>query len=244
MKATAAIGFSICLVILATGCAGKKVALERGWVGGDFLVAKRPSWNVPADDPKIVPALPKELASTQKSAIFVSQVYSNTPLAVAGFHAGDLILGIDHRQVEKLPSFHKIIDHHRPGSTVSVSVFRNGKIEDRPVTIGRETYKSWKSFTIGFGISGTLQVDLIPNPDFSLIVLGYYKNPHRVELHSPRSEFISSIKRKEDQKKSDEAGTFTSQKWESWLAIFSVGGYKSVLSQEIVEPEQAASVRP
>ena len=33
---------SMCLALLATGCASNKVIQQRGWIGGEFLVAKRP----------------------------------------------------------------------------------------------------------------------------------------------------------------------------------------------------------
>ena len=89
MKTITAVVSSVCLTLLATGCGSNKIAQQRGWIGGGFLVAKRPSWRVPGGDPQVVPALPKQLESKQKAGIFVSEVYSNTPLALIDHSAGE-----------------------------------------------------------------------------------------------------------------------------------------------------------
>src|SRR5437773_613240 len=115
MKAMTVI--SMLLALLAPGCASNKAACQRGWIGGEFLVAKRPSWRVSSGDARVVPALPKQLDGKQKAGIFVSEVYSNTPLAAAGLRAGDLILEVDGQPIEKLNAFHKLIDGCKPGST-------------------------------------------------------------------------------------------------------------------------------
>src|SRR2546430_2133460 len=193
MKTITAVVSLMCLALLATGCAANKVAQQRGWIGGGFLVAKRPSWRVPGGDPQVVPALPKQLESKQKEGIFVSEVYRNTPLALAGHSVGVMILAVNQQPVEKLATFRQIIDGCKPGSTIALNVFRDGEAQDRKVTVGRETYKNWHDFAIGLVISGTLIVDLIPNPDFSLIALGYSRNQQRGELHSPRNEFIRQL---------------------------------------------------
>ncbi len=244
MKTITSIVSSICLALLATGCASNKIAQQRGWIGGEFLVAKRPSWRISGGDPQVVPALPKQLEGKQKAGIFVSEVYSNTPLAVAGLRAGDLILAVNQQPVEKLSAFHQLIDACKPGSTVSLNVFRDGEAQDRKVTVGRETYKNWHDFAIAIGISGTLVVDLIPNPDFSLIALGYSRNQQRGELHSPRNEFIRQINGVNQNQSTNDVGTINGESWRTWLAIFSVGGYKSILSQEMVDSAQASLARP
>src|SRR5262245_43147619 len=146
----------MCLALLTTGCASNKVIQPRGWIGGEFLVAMRPSWRISGGDAQLVPALPKQLQGNPKAAIFVSEVYSNTPLAVAGLHTGDLILAANRQPVEKLTAFQRIVDGCKPGSTISLSVFRDGETQEHRVTIGRESYKDWHAFTIGIGISSKL----------------------------------------------------------------------------------------
>ena len=234
---------SICLALLATGCASNKAVQQRGWIGGELLVAKRASWRVPGNDPRVVPTLPRQLEGKQKAALFVSEVYSNTPLAAAGLRAGDLILAVNGQPVGKLADFHGIVDGCKPGSTVSLSVFRDGEARDREVTVGRESYENWNTFAIGIGISGRLEVDLIPDPEFSLVALGYSRSRQRSELHSPRNEFIRQIN-EANRNQSTNTFAINGESWRTWLAVFSVGGHKSILSQETVEPSRAALARP
>jgi hypothetical protein len=234
---------SMCLVLLATGCGSDKVAQQRGWIGGEYLMAQRPSWRISSENAQVVPALPKQLEGKQKAAIFVSEVYTNTPLAVAGIHAGDLILAVDQQPVEKLNAFQRIIDRCKPGSTVSLSVFREGEALNHKVTIGRETYEDWHTFAIGIGISGRLEVDLIPDPDFSLIALGYSHGRQRGELHSPRNEYTRQIHEANQNQRTNKFA-ISAESWRTWLAIFSVGGSRSILSQETVESSQASFARP
>jgi len=234
----------ILLAFLVTGCSSNKAVSQRGWIGGEFFVARRASWTVPAEDAKIIPALPRQLEGKQKSAIFVSEVYSNTPLAAAGLRAGDLILSVNQRPVGKPGAFHRLIDACKPGSTLSLNVFRDGETQERRVTVGRETFKNWHTFAMAIGISGSVEVDLIPNPDFSLIALGYSGNRQRTELHSPRNEFIRQINTANQKQPDAESVAINGESWRTWLAIFNVGGHKSILSQEIVEPSQAALSAP
>jgi len=230
------------LALLSAGCASNKVAPQRGWIGGEFLVAKHASWRHSGADARIVPALPKQLEGKQKAGIFVSAVYSNTPLAVAGIRTGDLILAVNRRPVEKLNEFRQIIDGCKPGTTVSLQVFRDSAAEDRQVTVGRETYKNWHDFAIGIMVSG--RMDLIPDPDFSLVALGYSRNQQRGELHSPQTEFIRRHNGADPKEPGCDFGTIHREGWKTWLAIFSLGGYKSILSQEIVEPDLAFLTHP
>jgi hypothetical protein len=85
---------------------------------------------------------------------------------------------------------------------------------------------------------------LIPNPDFSLIALGFSRNQERGELHSPRNEFIRQINGGDQRKSNGDDGAIGGESWRTWLAIFSLGGHKSLLSQEILEPAQASLVPP
>jgi membrane-associated protease RseP (regulator of RpoE activity) len=241
MKAITIAVSSMFLVFLATGCASNKAVQQRGWIGGEFFVAKR-SFSQTSEGQPIVPAFPKQLEGKQKAGVFVSSVYSNTPLAVAGIRAGDLILAVNGHPVEKLSAFHKIIDGSKPGSTVSLALFHNGQAEDRRVIIGRETYRNYHDFAMTLQFPPSLQLDLVPNPNFSLIALGYSRNQQRAEQHSPRNEFIRRTKAA-DQKESTN-GAINGESWTTWLTIFSLGGYKTILSQETVEPSQASLTRP
>jgi membrane-associated protease RseP (regulator of RpoE activity) len=229
---------------LSGGCAANKVEQQRGWIGGEFLVAKRASGRFSGADVPIVPALPKQLEGKQKAGVFVSEVYTNTPLAAAGIRAGDLILAVNRQPVEKLAAFRQIIDGCKPGSTALLQVFRDGAAEDRQIRVGRETYRNWHHFGVGIMVSSKVELDLIPDPEFSLIALGYSRNHQRSELHSPRNEFIRQVNSANQKEPGSDSFTNNGEGWLTWLAIFSVGGHKSILSQEFAEPDQAVVAGP
>jgi hypothetical protein len=224
----------VVLVLVSAGCASQKVTHERGWVGGEFMVAQPPSWVTADDAGTTIHAFPRELVGSQKAAIFVSSVHSNTPLALAGIQVGDLILAVGAEPIESLAGFRRVIDGAQPGTTIPVTVFRQGTRQDRPISIGRETYENWKYFAVGFGLSTKLEFDLFPDPDFSLVAVGYRQDRKRVELHSPRNEFIHQTRVDKDQPSDDRSASVQGEGWRAWLAIFSLGGHKSILGQEVV----------
>jgi membrane-associated protease RseP (regulator of RpoE activity) len=232
MRTTVAHTCLTVLLLASAGCASKKVVHQRGWVGGEFTVAKPPGWVTADGAGATIYAFPRELVGSQKAAIFVSGVYSNTPLALAGIQVGDLILTIDAEPIESLPEFHRVIEGVQPGTTVPMTVFRDSARQDHLIRIGRETYQNWKTFSMGVGLSTTLELDLLPDPDFSLIALGYRQDRERTELHSPRNEFIRKTSSEGEQPTGNNAPSARSEGWKAWLAIFSLGGHKSILSQE------------
>src|SRR5260221_5125238 len=130
----------VILAVIPAGCASHQATGERGWVGGNILLAKNASLNIFDQGHQTVPAFPHELEHQQKAGLFVSEVYSNTPLARAGMSAGDLILRVNHEPVENLKTFYSIIDRSQPGSTISLTIARADRAEDRTVTIGSESY--------------------------------------------------------------------------------------------------------
>jgi hypothetical protein len=239
MRTTAAHTCFVVLLLTCAGCASKKVVHERGWVGGEFMVAKPPHWATADGAGSTIYAFPKELVGSRKGAIFVSGVYSNTPLAIAGVQAGDLILTMDAEPIESIPEFHRVIEGARPGTTIPMTVFRNGARQDHLIRIGRETYENWKTFTVGVGLSTTLELDLLPDPDFSLVALGYRQDRERTDLHSPRNEFVREIRSEGEQPSGDHSGSPRSEGWKAWLAVFSLGGHKSILTQEISDDTSA-----
>jgi hypothetical protein len=91
-----------------------------------------------------------------------------------------------------------------------------------------------------------MRISLIPDPDFSLIALGYSRRRQRGELHSPRNEFIRQINEANQNNQNQSTNNFaiSAESWSAWLAIFRVGGHRSILSQETVDRSQASFARP
>lgn len=52
---------------------------------------------------------------------------------------GDVIVAIDGQKVASQFDVSLIVNHHRPGDKVTVTVYRGGKKMDLPVTLGERT---------------------------------------------------------------------------------------------------------
>jgi hypothetical protein len=203
-------------VVFVAGCESKphpKPTLERGWIGGEYRCAGRS-------------LVPKGV----KSGVYVQQVYAGTPAEQAGLKPGDLLLAVNNQPAKCLKDFRRLVDAASPGTQAKLRVLRDGQTQELPLTIGRETYNQWHSFSLGLQASS--QFDLWPNPDFSLLPLAFYKRPvERVELRSPEVRLAKSAGKKTD---SDEPGTKSDEGWDAWFVIFGFNAHKRILAQETV----------
>ena len=194
----------LCLGVLApviTGCCSTKskeaASHHRGWIGGEY---------------KAVSMFPAGLQHTQKSALLVTALNTNTPAALAGLNEGDLILELDHQPAVGLRKFHQTIDRAEPGTLLPVKAWRGGEMVERNVRVGRETFTDSGTFAIGFP-GFFYGVKLWSNAGFSLGVLGYEPEPvsDRKNLSSAEARYFMNC----DPKKyhpSDEG-------WKAWLVI-------------------------
>lgn len=132
----------------------------------------------------------------QKGAIFVAGVYPNTPLAQAGLEAGDLIVSVDETPVASLGSFWPLIDKAGPGTSMQLSVYRQGIFTDHTVAVGRETFDAEYPRSLAIGLFLDMRADLWPDPDFNVMgLLGYRQWDHRIDLQSPEGRAISEGQR-------------------------------------------------
>lgn len=207
--------------------AAPKKILERAWLGGEFKLAKasRTSWSK-----DVVGAFPDSLRPAQRSGILVCSLATNTPAASAGVRAGDLLLEANGRLMTSLRRMAQLIDEQKPGDTVRLSIYREGEVLEVSVTLGRETYQRERALTVGLLLSG--ECDVFPNPEFSLIALGFKRHSARLELHSPETQFLL---RTRGANGSARSGVSSREGWQAWLAIISLGSHKRILSQDLVE---------
>jgi hypothetical protein len=216
---------------LLTGCASPKVAQQRGWIGGEFKKARTTH---PFTTSAVVPAFPRQLKGGPSAGILVTGLRSNTPSYRSGLREGDLILRVGEQPVESLSAFRKLIDATAPGTTLSLTLFRDDETRQQPVVVGRETFERWHSLSVGLMLSH--EWDLWPNDQFSLIALGYKRQQQRIELDSPEVRFVRHTQTARDAAAKASTGFDGREGWEMWLALFSVGGHKRILAQEPVHP--------
>lgn len=219
-----------CGFLILTGCASKKVVQERGWVGGSYAVAVRGSkfWQWGGHD--VVQGLPKTVREKQGAAILITDAPSKSPIVRGGLRAGDLIVEINGTPMLNLKQFRKAIDASAPGSLLKLTIFREGKLIEETVTVGTERFRDEHAFTVGIGLGTTLKIDVVPNPDFSLVALGYEHKEDRLNLSDPKLAYVRSLE--VGSTNSTATGYHSGEGWNSWLAIFSVSGHKVILSQE------------
>jgi serine protease Do len=72
---------------------------------------------------------------TKASGAVVSQVEPDSPGAKAGLKVGDVITQINNKPVEDAGQLQASISSDRPGSKVTLGIFRDGKTESIPVTL-------------------------------------------------------------------------------------------------------------
>src|SRR5689334_7495057 len=125
---------------------GKKSEHHRGWIGGEFRIARRHwSW---ADTTDSVIAFPKALTNAQKG-VLITGLSTNTPAYLAGLREADLILELDHEKITSLAAFRKKIDCTKPGSTLALRAYRVGEVQDYNVIVGRETFREGGAIAVG-----------------------------------------------------------------------------------------------
>lgn len=224
---------SLGLLLPALANAAPKKLEHRAWIGGEFKLAKRGGEPFSATG---VGAFPRDLK--QRAGIFVSAAHAGTPLASAGIVAGDLILALDDKPVTSLKALQRAVESRAPGDTIRLSVYRDGDVEERTATLGIESYERWRTLSVGLML--TSKIDLVPNPEFSAIALGFNRRNERMDLHSPEVEFF----RRHRKAPGGYRGVTGRESWQAWCVLFSLGGHKQIVSQEPFAPEkQRASLR-
>lgn len=99
---------------------GKKVS--RGWIG------------VTIQD--VDENTAKALGMEHPSGALVASVLDGEPAAKAGIEAGDVITKVNGKSVEDASALLRAIAAHKPGTSVTLVVWRNGKAVDLDVTLG------------------------------------------------------------------------------------------------------------
>jgi serine protease Do len=87
-----------------------------------------------------IDSVSKELAETlglpKQQGALVTQVERDSPAEKAGVEAGDVILRFDGRTIERATDLPRIVGGTKPGSKVTMTVWRKGAQRDLQVTVG------------------------------------------------------------------------------------------------------------
>ena len=99
--------FIVCLLLALPVSAMDKV-LERGWIGGEYLNAKK-AWYV--GEYSFIKNNVIKIPDTcpQKNAVFVFRIYQNTPSFNGGLKEGDLILKVNGALIKNIKHFRYLV---------------------------------------------------------------------------------------------------------------------------------------
>jgi S1-C subfamily serine protease len=84
----------------------------------------------------LTPAIAAQLGIKQQQGALIRSVVAGSPAAKAGLQRGDLITEIDGTKLQSESSLPEIINSHKPGDTVTLTVIRNGQQRSVSVTLG------------------------------------------------------------------------------------------------------------
>jgi hypothetical protein len=210
-------------LLLCWACATKPL-LQRGWIGGEYEEVK--AWPFKLD-PSMkdgpIPVLPESILKEQPGAVLVNRLYAKTPVSEAGIREGDLLFRIGGKKITCIKELRSQVDAMTPGETITLGVFRDGVSIDKPIKIGKETYKKVGSITIGLRLAP--EVRITSGPDISLLSVVSFKRSHeRVSLQGPRAVYLAE--NVSDPKPPENL------LWDFWLGIFGLGRSESIVKQE------------
>jgi membrane-associated protease RseP (regulator of RpoE activity) len=206
------------------GCASHKTAekepkkiQQRPWIGGRFAVAPTPA------------SVRTNGQSYGKHALLITSARADTPLAAAGLAEGDLALSIDGKKLKTAKDLHKAVE--KSTGPLKFTIYRSGEISEKSVTPGKEKFQNWSTVSFGLGVSAHFEVDLFPNPNFSLVALGYEEKDKHLELNEAMEKYLRELHEKEGGTNGWQ-GLQSEEGWKTWLGPISVTRYKVIWEQE------------
>lgn len=198
--------------------------LHRGWVGGEFENARVGFFTPdPLKGDTTLPVLPTPVLQEQSGAVLVIGLDDTSPLAEAGVRQGDLILRVNGEKVTSLDDLRGRVDALVPGTAARLMVFRKGKMLEKQLVIGRETYKRIGILSVGLRFSPEIELKMAP--DFSLFSLvSFRSSERRINLRSPQAAYVEA--NSYDRKPAENL------LWDFWLGIFGLGRKEEIIRQE------------
>ncbi len=100
----------------------EKGHVTRGWLGVSIQ--------------EVTPALAKSFDLKEKKGALVAQVVSGSPAEKAGIKQGDVIVEFDGKEVTDSKDLPRLVASTPVGKSVSIKLWRNGKVLDRQVKVG------------------------------------------------------------------------------------------------------------
>jgi len=101
----------------------EKGSVTRGWLG----VQIQP----------VTPEITEALGLDLEAGAIVTSPQEGSPAAIAGIMSGDIITGIDEKEIKSPKELARIIAGYEPQSSISLKVWRDGKLHNIDLTLGK-----------------------------------------------------------------------------------------------------------
>jgi serine protease Do len=121
----------------------KSGKVTRGWLG----VSIQP----------VTPDLAQAFGLNKDQGALVAEVEPNSPASGAGLQKGDIVLSLNNQTVVDARALSLAVSQMAPGSTVHLTIFRNGKQQDVTATLGEMPAEKTQANNQGGGSSNALQ---------------------------------------------------------------------------------------
>ena len=108
------------------------------------LVGEGPSW-LGVETHEVTRQLVKELKLPAECGVAIGNVTADSPAAKAGLKENDVITEVNGQRVEGTAQFRRIIHEIPAGRTISLGVWRDGRLQTISVTLGKaeERHQEW-----------------------------------------------------------------------------------------------------
>jgi serine protease Do len=84
----------------------------------------------------VTPEIAELLNLAEPNGVLVAQIEPNSPASRAGLRRGDVILEVDGRPIGSYDTFRNAVALMRPGTTIELLVWRNGRTSEMSLTLG------------------------------------------------------------------------------------------------------------
>lgn len=130
----------------------------------------------------------KALGMDEATGVLVQSVESNSPAEEADIKSGNVILKFDGQKVERANQLQAMVASKRPGDKINVEIMRDGKTEDKTVTLKERNGEEFASAAGSAGSESTLLQSLgLTVQDADKATLDKYDEKHGVLVTSVNS---------------------------------------------------------
>lgn len=209
---------AVCLCGCASDKSSAKKTYERPWIGGKFETMSTPA------------SVRTNTVKFAKRGALLTRAEKDAPLSNAGLQEGDLILAVNGKNVRYDREVRSAVEKNGVMPS-TFAIYRGGEVMEKAVAPGVERFQKQRMIVFGIALSTHFDVDIYPNPDFSLIALGCETKRDRLDLHGPKGRYMKGFQEKESPK-TVAAGLRSEEGWKVWLGPVWFTENKMILSQE------------